>query len=273
VFNNSSLPFVFGATPGEQVTVYCSGMPDSHPYLFMETSLLLGIDPKAAPLLDGQITSVPGLLALLDSLPEINPLALTFPTSNSSGDLSFTYTLPTTRAVDPNAVCPPTTTQINDGLIGCGLAMIDLTTFKTVAAGSAVVEYQGDPEFPPNPTLALSTAKAAPGQTVTVSDAPGATTRWWLATLSALGALLGGSAPVPVVYVRLSEGGSLVGAKDAITLTPAVYNNPVLTPPAISGTFTVPNAPKGKWTVTVTDHTIVDGFHLANVASAPLKIT
>ncbi|HUD16775.1 MAG TPA: hypothetical protein VMQ59_05900, partial [Acidimicrobiales bacterium] len=59
-FNGSALPIVTGASAGEKVKVSCTGLAPLHPYLTMETSLLLGIDPKAAPLLSGSITSVPG---------------------------------------------------------------------------------------------------------------------------------------------------------------------------------------------------------------------
>ncbi len=185
-FTGSSLPIITGASAGTQVKVACSGLPALHPYLVFETSLLLGIDPKAAPLLSGQIVSVAGLLALLDALPEVNPLALTFQTSDLSGDLDFTYTLPTSKALDPNAKCGPTIKQFNSGLLGCGLATIDLTSFKPVGTASAVVEYIGDPLFPPSPTLALGATTAKAGATVSVSDAAAATTYWWLATLDSL---------------------------------------------------------------------------------------
>jgi hypothetical protein len=272
-FNGSALPIVMGASGGEKVVVSCTGLPPLHPYLTMETSLLLGIDPKAAPLLSGSVTSVPGLLALLAALPEINPAALTFPVSDLSGDLDFTYTLPTSHAADPNAVCPPTTAQINAGLIGCGLATIDLTSFKPVGAASAVSEYAGDPLFPPAPTLALSTAAATDGSAVAVGDAPGATTYWWLSTLETLESLLGGGAgPAPTVTVTLTKGARTVTAPNTITVSPAVYNEPVLTPPAISGTFTVPAKTNGARTVTVTYQASLLGFALNNSATASLKV-
>jgi hypothetical protein len=273
-FNGSSLPIVTGATAGEKVAVSCSGLPALHPYLVMETSLLLGIDPKAAPLLSGKIVSVSGLLALLAALPEINPAALTFPVSDLSGHLAFTYTLPTSHALDPNATCPPTTAEINDGLIGCALATIDLTSFKPVGAGSAVVEYAGDPLFPPNPTLALSTATAARGRSVGLGDAPGATTHWWLATLLALEGLLGGgSAPKPTVTVTLASSKGSTTAANTVSVSPAVYNNPVLTPPKLNGAFTVPAKKiRGQQTVTVTYQALLLGFPLGNTASAPLLV-
>ena len=272
-FNGSPLPIVTGASAGEKVVVSCTGLPPLHPYLMMETSLLLGIDPKAAPLLSGSLVSLQGLLSLLAALPEVNPAALTFPTSDLFGNLDFTYTLPSSHALDPNAVCPPTTAQINAGLIGCALATIDLTTIKPLGAGSAVIEYTGDPVFPPNPTLALSTATATVGGAVTVADRPGATTYWWLATLSALESLLGGSAAPPAtITVTLAKTTSSVTTRNTITVSPAVYNNPVLTPPKISGNFTVPAKATGKRTVTVTYGTQLLGFNLTNSATASLKV-
>jgi hypothetical protein len=272
-FNSSSLPIVTGATAGEQVRVDCSGLPPLHPYLFLETSLLLGIDPKAAPLLSGDIVSVQGLFAALAALPEINPAALSLQTSNLVGDLDFVYTLPTSSALDPNAVCPPTTAQINAGLIGCALAAIDLTSFVPVGAASTVVEYAGDPLFPQDPTLALVTAMAMVGSTVAVSDAPGTTTFWWLSTLLALEKLLGGgAAPTPTTTVTVTAGGSSVKAANDVTVSPAVYNEPVLTPPKLSGDFTVPAGVHGKATVSVSYGATLLGFPLANTASAPLRV-
>lgn len=131
-FEGANLPIVFGATNGSKVPIDCTGLPPLHPYLVFEVSLLLAIDPKAAPLLHGDVTSVPGLLALISALPEINPLALTFPHSDAKGNLNINYTLPTTHALDPNATCPQSLMQFRSGLIGCGLTMIDLTTFKPV---------------------------------------------------------------------------------------------------------------------------------------------
>jgi len=136
-FNGSSLPLITNGTAGEKIAIKCTGLSPLHPYLIMEVSLLLAIDPKAAALLDGDITSVSGLLSLLNALPEINPSALAFPLSNLSGDLNYTYTLPTSQASDPNATCGPSMAQVNMGLIGCGLATIDLTTFKPAAVSDA----------------------------------------------------------------------------------------------------------------------------------------
>jgi len=272
-FNGSSYPILLGSTGGEKVAISCTGLGTLHPYLVMETSLLLAIDPAAKPLLTGQIASLPGLLSLLDSLPEVNTAALRFPVSNLSGGLTMTYKLPTSHALDPNAVCPPTTAQIDAGLIGCGLTMIDLTSFAPVAAGSVLVQYNGDPLFPPNPTLVGSTTSATPGSTVSVADAPGATTFWWAATLAALAGLLGGGPPpTPIVHVLLKHLGTTRSVPNNITVSPAVYNPPVLTPPAISGGFTVPAGLSGAQKVTVNYIVPVLGIVLRNTATFSLTV-
>jgi hypothetical protein len=276
-FNGVALPLVSGASAGEKIAIDCTGLSAVHPYLVMEVSVLLGIDPKAAPLLDGNITSLSGLMALLDALPEINPAALAFPMTDLSGNLNYTYTLPTSQAPDPMATCPPSNAELNMGLIGCALAMIDLTTFKVVGAGSALVNYAGQPLIPPSPTLALSANTARPNQVVDVSDAPGATTYWWLSTLTALEGLLGAGSPAPpVVKVGLAESSNSrhpTKAANTITVTPAVYNYPVLTPPKISGGFTVPEI-RGDEVVTVTYKAPLLGETFYNIASAttPLNV-
>ncbi len=272
-FNNSTFPILLNATAGEKVAISCTGLGTLHPYLVMETSLLLAIDPAAKPLLTGQVASLPGLLSLLNSLPEVNTSALSFSLSDLSGGLNLTYTLPTSHALDPNAVCPPTTAQINAGLPGCGLTMIDLTSFTPVAGGSILVEYAGDPLLPPNPTLVGSTTKASPGATVSVGDAPGATTYWWLSTLSSLAALLGGGTPpTPVVTVTFKHGKTIVAAANNITVSPAVYNPPVLTPPKISGGFTVPAGLSGPQKVTVTYGVTIFNLPLTNSAIIPVRV-
>jgi hypothetical protein len=276
-FNGVALPLITSASAGEKIAIDCTGLSAAHPYLVMEVSLLLGIDPRAAPLLDGNITSLPALMALLDALPEINPAALAFPLTDLSGNLNYTYTLPASQASDPMATCPPSNAELNMGLIGCALAMIDLTTFKVVGAGSALVNYTGQPLIPPSPTLALSAKKARPNQVVDVSDDPGATTYWWLSTVTGLQGLLGaGSPPPPVVTVGLAESSNSrhpTKAANNITVTPAVYNYPVLTPPKISGGFTVP-AIRGDEIVTVTYEAPLLGETFYNIASAvtPLNV-
>jgi len=258
---------------GSKIAVSCKGLPPLHPYLFVGTSLVLAIDPAAAPLLSGQVTSLSGLMALLTALKEIDLPSATTPISDLSGNLSVNWTVPSFQALDPNASCPPTQQEFNSGLLGCALAMIDLTSFKPVGAGSTLFEFAGFPVFPPKPTLALSASKAVPDQTVSVSDASGATTYWWLSTLSTLQSALGtGAGSPPTVTVTLVEKGKSVPASSNAHVAPATYNEGVFAPPVLSGGFTVPTTVTGLVTVNVHLTAPLDGIPLANTASAPLLV-
>ena len=164
--------------------------------------------------------------------------------------------------------------NFNSGLLGCALAMIDLTTFKPVGVGSALFEYNGFPVFPPNPTVALSTSSAMPNQTVSVSDATGASTYWWLATLDVLQSALGtGSGSPPTVGVSLVDTkGRSVAASSNARVTPASYSGGVFSPPVPSGGFTVPSTVTGPLTVKVQLTAPLDGIPLTNSAAAPLFV-
>jgi Big-like domain-containing protein len=273
-FNGSSLPLLTGVSKGTKIAVSCTGLPPLHPYMLVGTSLVVAIDPAAAPLFSGQVASLAGLLSLLTALKEIDLASATTPTSDASGDLNTTWTVPTFQALDPNASCPPTTEEFNSGLLGCALAMIDLSSFKPVGAGSALFEYSGFPVFPPNPTVALSGWIADPNQTVSLSDAAGATTYWWLATLAVLQSSLGssgGTAPTVKVTVVDSKGHSVAAPTNA-QVTPASYSGGVFTPPALAGGFTVPSTVTGLVTVDVSLTAPLDGIPLSISASAPLFV-
>jgi hypothetical protein len=260
-FNGGTFPIVTGVTPGSTVQVDCTGLPAYHPYLLLETSLVIAIDPSTSALLSGTVS--PSLLiAVLSALPQINPAALDVTVSDGSGNLSVAYKTPTTQPLDPNASCPPSTEEFNSGLIGCALALVDLTTATEVGAGSALLEYSGFPLFPPNPTMAVSPKRVGVGQAVTVSDKPGATTYWWLATLADLEGDLGGSPPPPPsVTVGFTK--STASAVNNITIAPASYNGFTFTPPVLSGTFTVPSSlSPGKHGAFVTYSASLEGFDL-----------
>ena len=274
-FNGSSLALVGGVTAGGKVVIACTGLPALHPYLLLQASLLIGLDPKAAALLSGGSLGVGTLEGALAALPEVDPTSLTPVFSDLSGNLNETYTVPTVQATDPNAVCPPTTEEFKSGLLGCALAMVDLTTQKPVAAGSAVLEYAGAPLFAPAPTLALSAKRASAGQIIKVSDAPGATTFWWLATLNSLEALLGGGTASPATYTVDFVGKHFVTtpATNTVTITPAAYDGTTFTPPVLSGTVTVPPGLKGKQKVLIEYQADLEGISTGIGAEKPIKIT
>ena len=258
---------VFNVKPGSTITFACKNMPASTEFMLVETSLLVAVDPLAQPLLTGSITSPTGLLALVAALPEMNATSEAFVTSDASGVLDTSYTVPTSQPLDPNATCPPSTEQYNSGLVGCAVAMIDMSDFKPVSTGTAVINFANQPLFPPDPTLALSKQVATDGQTQAVGDAPGATTYWWVATLSSLYNELGGGkgGPIPVT-VRV--GGHKVKTDAAVT--PATYEAEVFTPPKLSGTFVVGGHGPKKVKVTLTADLL--GVPLSVTASARFRV-
>ena len=164
--------------------------------------------------------------------------------------------------------------EFNAGLIGCALAMVDLTTQKPVAAGSAVLEWQGYPFLPPDPTVAFSAPIARPGQQINVTDAPGATTYWWIATLASLESLLSGGSPPPVTLsvAFKAKHNTYVPAPESLTATSASYDGKTFTPPSISGSFTVPTGVAGKHKVFVSLSMPLEGLTLQITAEAPVDV-
>jgi hypothetical protein len=269
-FNGSALPIITGAAPGETIAIRCTGLAPLRPHLIFQASLLIGVDPQAKALLSGDSGLSPLLFqAALATVPAINPGSIATPISDAGGNLNHNWRVPSTQPLDPNAKCPPPTQQFNSGLIGCALALVDLTTQKPVGAGSAVVQYEGYPLLPPQPTVALDRIKARANKPVFFFDAPGATTYWWVPTLAALNALLSGETSRPTIRVT-------VGGKPAPSMaqaTPASYSRPVFTPPKIGGFFAMPKGLKhGPQPVTVTlVQPVLGGLPLVNVATTSIK--
>ena len=108
---------------------------------------------------------------------------------------------------------------------------------------------------------------------MSISDAAGATTYWWLSTLNVLQGALGGSAGSAGVTVTVvdSKGRSVPAVSNAKAV-PASYNNGVFTPPALTGNFAVPSTVTGPVTVHVTLTAALDGIPLTNTASASLFV-
>lgn len=274
-FNGSTLPIVMDAQAGRIISIACTGLTPNNPYVVLQASLLIGIDPQAKALLSGSSGLSPALfLAALAAVPKINPATISTQLTDANGKLAFDYTVPSSQAPDPNATCPPSKVQFNSGLIGCALAMVDLVTQKPVGAGSAVLEYTGFPFLPPAPTLSLSAKKVVRGQTVVASDTPGATTYWWLSTLAALNNLLTGGTSAPKVTVALGPKNpkKQIPAVSNVTAQSASYSNGVFTPPKLFGSFTIPSTESGGKRVWVTVTQTMLGIQLSNQAVGQVKI-
>ena len=275
-FDGGAFPIITGVSAGSKIAISCTGLPALHPFLILQASLIIGIDPKAAALLSGGAPGPGTITGALAALPEVDAASLTVEVADLSGNLNFTYTVPSAQATDPNASCPPSEYYFNTGILGCALAMVDLTTQKPVAAGSAVMEWTGYPFVPPGPSLNLSaTKKVQPGASLSVSDPTGANTFWWIATLNSLAALLsGGSAPAPTIVVNFNgKHHTVVPAQNTIAISGATYDGKTLTPPSISGSVTVPSGLVGKTqTVSVIYFTALDGQQLDLSATEKIKM-
>jgi hypothetical protein len=220
-FNGHAENSILTLSPGGVIAIKCTGLPD-------KADLVLAI---ASPL--AGFPNIPGTS-------EGDLGALKFVGASATGTLSTSYTLPTSfTATDPNAVCPVTQAQVNAGLIGCAVAVAQLS--PQINYGDAIVQYTGQPE-PQAPSLHLSPSAtpAVPGTQVNVSG-----TNWWGDTFD--------NVPVPASGITI--GGVQAGSSSA-SVAAATYPavDGTLTAPALSGSFVVPcGVPSGTQTVDVTE--------------------
>jgi hypothetical protein len=280
-FDNSSLPLVTGVTAGSQVSVSCTGEEPNQLVLVAQPSLLIGVIPGVSSLFGGSPGDKSKLLSLLKGLPselaalaEIAPGSLHFVTTSAAGTLDYTYVVPPFWALDHKASCPPSPQQFAEGLIGCALVLIDVNSVGLLPGGYALLSWQSNLlsalPLSQTPTIAVSPTAVTPGTTVSLSDATGATTYWWLATLAYLEGILSGGATTPTVTVTVD--GQPTTSTAAVS--PAVYRNFKLSPPRLSGTFTVPTSVgAGQQTVTVSLQTTLLGVSLSQSASTTLNIS
>ncbi len=226
--NNSFVP---GITPGGSIAVACTGLPKSTVVVIAEAS------PLAA------------LVSSSDEIDEADIDAAKFVTSTATGTLpaGTTYPVPTTfSASDPNAACPPTAAQMDAGLVGCAVAVAELSG---IDFGDALLDYTGQP-IPAAPTLALGSATASAGDQVTVMDGA-ATGDWWGDAYSAT-ALTSSDITVGGITAG-STTASISAATYPITVKKKVTTYGPLTPSVLSGSFTVPCGVSGSQSVKVTE--------------------
>jgi hypothetical protein len=273
-FNGSASPLIEGVKKGSTIAIACAGLPALHPYLVVEVSLLAAIDPQSAAALKGLTSSPTAVLGVLSAIPEINIQSAALPTSDLNGNLTENWKVPTSNPPDPNATCPPSKEQFASGLLGCAIAMIDLTSGGPVPAGSGLMEYKGFSMLPLPPSMQLSPTSAGAGQTVSVSDVTfkkaKKDTYWWLSTLVPLVSLLGSTAGTPAINLTV---GSTPVDSSGITIAGATYNGTTFTPPKLSGSFVVPPGLSGPQTVAIEFSTNILGIDLSNGAPATLNVT
>jgi hypothetical protein len=280
-FDNGSLPLVTGVTAGSTVSVNCTGEKPDQLVAVAQASLLIGLIPGVSSLFGTSSGDQSKLLSLLKGLPselaalgEITPGSLHFATTDSAGDLNYDYVVPQFWALDHNASCPPSPQQFAEGVIGCALVLIDVNTVGLLPGGYTLLSWQSNllsaVPLTQQPTVAVSPTTAAPGSTVSLSDVAGSTTYWWLATLAYLEGLLSGGASAPALTVTVDGQPAITDA----TVSPATYRNETLTPPRLSGTFTVPSGlPPGPQTVKVSLQASLLGVSVPQSASTTIDVS
>jgi hypothetical protein len=236
---NGQPSLLTGVTPGEVITISCTGLPPKTSVFTPEASALAGLVQSSNQEDEADVGDLGG------------------GKSNSAGVLATTFTVPSPfTAVDPQAACPPTQAQVNAGQEFC---TISLATISAGSYGTVNIVYAGQPT-PQPPTLALSPTSACVGQQVTITGGSG----WW-----------GNAGDVtPSSSIVISVGGVTSNAVTAsISAASYSYSPPApLVSPLLSGTFLIPSGvASGTQNVTVTEPNTT-GLPGTVSASAPLTI-
>ena len=217
-----------GVHPGDSLAVSCSGLPAGASLAVVEVSPLGGVITPSS-----------------DAQDEADLSALVLSSATSGGDLTATFGVPSSFAAsDPNAKCPPTQAQVNAGLVNCALVV---ATTAGVPENEILLDYSDNPA-PVAPTLALSPVSGPAGTSVSASDASGATSFWWGDGLTSV------SIPASNVLVGTTPAGSssLQVSASSYAYDSTTPADSVLTPPKLSGSFTVPSGVSaGSTTVSV----------------------
>jgi hypothetical protein len=172
-----------------------------------------------------------------------------------------TFKVPAAFApADSASACPPTQAQINAGLFGCAIAVVN-ASLAPVPGGEFLMMYASQTNPPNDPTIAASPVTGAAGSGITVSDAPGNTKYWWGNAIQAVQAATLGTTPtappttcgtgggygnVPSAFlsVKWYATGSttaIVGSAAGVTISNDCYDGTTLHAPALSGTITAPS--------------------------------
>jgi len=240
IFNGQS-SLLTGVTPAENITIACTGLPAQQEIAVLEASPLAQFTTNVSE---------------QDAAADLSSLA--FGESTASGTLLLAYTLPKSFAADdPSAVCPPTQTQINTGLVGCTLPLFSITGTNFA---NLTLQYAGQPT-PQPPTLSLNPTTVVGGEQVSVTDGPSG--NWW-------------GNPTGATAIQASDivVGGIDSSASTASVSPAAYDfaTHVLTTTDLNGSFVVPcSAPSGSDVVTLTEPntTVLSG---TISASAPLTV-
>jgi hypothetical protein len=245
---NGNPSAVSGVSAGTVINVSCTGMPASATLALAQASPLAGVaDPASAGSGFADQTHI-----VIGSSDASGNFTGSF-TVHATGDATNPFT-PSNG--NPDAVCPPTTAQINAGLVGCALAIANVATLQPV--NTATLVFTGSPA-PASPTLALNpNANVFPGNVLNASDL-NTSGFWWGAPLTGAPNAAAGVPGFSVTVGGVNATNNFSASPTAYCVTGAV--TPMcsgkavntLVPPALSGTLTVPSPTPPNGTVVATE--------------------
>jgi hypothetical protein len=241
-----------------KVTFDCniSSTPADNPAFVAETALLAAIDTSAVnQQTEADSNAVSSFTA---SANDTNCPAA------AAGDCTLaTFTIPTAFAAsDSQAACPPTQTQINEGLFGCDIAVASAQL--TGIAGAEYLLTYATQATPPNAPTIAAAPSGVPGSTIKVSDASGNTGYWWANAIQQSQALAlsttpqappstcastggYGNVPTPFLEVNWFVAGTTIaipGSAAGVTISNDCYDGTTLHAPVLGGAITVPSSLK-----------------------------
>lgn len=218
-----------GVEPGDVLSASCTNLAANVAVVLEEQSPLASVVNPSTLVVDERDPTGAGS-GLADATGNLAATTFTVPVDGSGGS-AFS-------AGDPNASCPPTQAQVNAGLLACSLVVADATA--GTALDSVLLVYGTGQPSPADPTLATNVSAGANGDSVQVGESSGAAGHWWGGATQAVN--------IPASDIRI---GSAPAASSTVTISAATYDVPVtggvpqwgsaaITPPAMSGSFTVP---------------------------------
>ena len=175
-----------------------------------------------------------------------------------------TFTVPATfTASDAKANCPPSQTQINEGLFGCAVAVA--TALATPVSGAEyLMTFASQTTAPNPPSIAVSPSTGVAGSSVKVSDAAANTGFWWANAVQATQASALGTTPTPPPSTCVASGSygtvpppflevnwfatgsatAIPGSAASVSISNDCYDGTTLHAPVLSGTIPVPSTLK-----------------------------
>lgn len=161
-------------------------------------------------------------------------------------------------AKDSKAACPPTQAQINAGLFGCAIAVVN-SALAPLPGGEFLITYAGQ-FLPGAPTITATPLQGTTGTQISIADSKGTSNFWWGNAIEAVQAATLSTTPLAAPATCKSGGGygnvptSFLTVKwfSSPTVTPInasatgvaisndCYDGATLNAPSLSGSITVP---------------------------------